>query len=116
MDELARSAAAAGMKGGGAGPAMDDAPVEPMPGEEELGIPAAPDLEGALAGVEEALAGMDPGIAEEARTHLNAIRELAASDVGPSEELPPEGAPEEALESGGGMPGGESMPSEMPPV
>ena len=114
MDELARSAAAAGMGGGGASPAMDEAPVEPMPGEEELAMPEAPDLEGALAGVEEALAGMDPGIAEEARTHINAIRELAASDVGSPE--PEEGPGEEALEEGAGMPSEPSMPEEMPPV
>ena len=91
-DMMARGAAAESMMGAGptgmppVEPAMDEGMVP-----EEMG---APDIESALAGVEAALDGKDPAIAEEARSHVNAIRELCAQDVGPStdELAPPEGA------------------------
>lgn len=52
---------------------------EGMPGEGEMEPPQPPDLETALGGVETALEGLPPESAEEIRTHLNAIREIAAS-------------------------------------
>ena len=54
--------------------------------EEPLG---PPDIDSALAGVEGALEGLDPEVAEEVRNHLNAIRELVSSG-GTGSALPPE--------------------------
>lgn len=99
----------ASLLGGGA-PGPAEAPAEEMPvepGAEEP--PAPPDLDTALAGVEASLEGMPPETAEEIRTHLNAIRELAASgggappmDMPGAEGLPPgpeaaPGVPEEPM-------------------
>ena len=84
----------------GAMPPQVEMPMEepmPMPGEEEMEAPQPPDLETALGGVETALEGLAPEAAEEIRTHLNAIREIAASggeSPMPMGEPPPmEGAP-----------------------
>lgn len=96
---LARSKAARSMMGGA--PAPEEMPPEeegpPLPpelGPEPQGPAAesvpAEDLEGALAGVEASIEGLDPEKAEEVRMHLNAIRELVASG---GEQAPPEGAP-----------------------
>jgi hypothetical protein len=81
-------------------PAEEDAmpPGGEMPPEAGMeGAPPEPmDLESALGGVETALEGLAPEAAEEIRTHLNAIREIAATGGGapPLEEMPPmEGAP-----------------------
>jgi hypothetical protein len=53
-------------------------------GEEMAELPEAPAeedaLEGALAQVDAAVEGMDAGIAEEVRGHLNAIRDLASKE------------------------------------
>jgi len=71
-------------------------PEGEMPPEAGMEAPPEPvDLESALGGVETALEGLAPEAAEEIRTHLNAIREIAATGAGaPPEEMPPmEGAP-----------------------
>ena len=101
----ARSAAAEGMMGGGAG--LDAGMPDPgmMAPEDGGGMPPPPggDLEGALAGVEAALEGMPPEQAEEIRGHLNAIRDVAAKDTGPAmaaEDTPPP------------PPGGDEIPEE----
>ena len=73
-----------GMGGGGGG--------MPMP-EEMMADPAAGgggDVEGALATIEGALAGAPPDVADEARTHINALREITSQIGGaPPEEVPP---------------------------
>lgn len=99
----------AALLGGGASP--EPMPDEGAPMPEEGG---APDLDTALAGVEGALEGMPPEAAEEIRTHLNAIREIAAQgggappaampmDAGPmaGEAPPPVGATPDQKEIGG---------------
>ena len=95
-DMMARAQAAGGMMREGGGELPPEAGLE-----EELGAPPAADLEGSLAGVEAALEGLDPTDAEEARTHVNAIREIASraespempeEPVAPEGELPPAGA------------------------
>ena len=79
-DMMARGAAAQSLMNSApsgmppAGPAMDEAP---MPEDQE-----PPDINSALDEVEASLDGMDSSIAEEVRTHLNAIRELVSQDVG----------------------------------
>lgn len=92
-DMLARAQAAQGMVGAGGGGLPPEMGMEgaPMP-EEEMAV-ETPDIEGALAGVEAALVGMEPGVTEEVMTHVNAIRELVAGDIGAVEEegIPPEG-------------------------
>ena len=102
-DMLARAQADQGMMRGG----EEGAPPE-MGMEEELAPEAAPvDIEGALGGVEAAIEAWNPQDAEEARTHVNAIREIAAraSEAGePEPEMPAEE---------GGMPPGEEM---IPPM
>ena len=93
-DIIARAQAAQGaLREGGAPPEAG------LPPEEE----AAPvvDLESALSGVEAALEEMNPTDAEEARTHLNAIREIA-SRAEPAAE--PEAAPDVAGGEGEGVP------------
>jgi len=86
-DELAPPEGApdlAALLGGGAPgelPPDEGAPPDPaLEGEEPMPeeLPGPPDLDTALAGVEGALEGMSPEAAEEIRTHLNAIREIAA--------------------------------------
>lgn len=87
----------AALLGGGASP-------EPMPDEGAPMPPdagGAPDLDTALAGVEGALEGMPPEAAEEIRTHLNAIREIAAQGGG---------APPEAMPMDPGAMAGEAPP------
>lgn len=103
-DMMARSQAAQGMIRGGAEGGEGLPPEAGLP--EEAGLEAAPpavDLESALAGVEAAIEGEAPEKAEEIRTHLNAIREIAAGGAegeggppeppllgeGPATELPP---------------------------
>ena len=88
---------------GGGMPGEMPAEEGAMPPEGEMPPEAGPevapepvDLESALGGVETALEGLAPEAAEEIRTHLNAIREIAATGAGapPPEEMPPmEGAP-----------------------
>lgn len=97
---------------GGAMPMEDEemAPPEspeveaPLPEEGEMAPPASEqgiDLESALAGVEAALSGLSEDVAQEVRTHLEAIRDIASREPGMAEsanetdireELPP--APE----------------------
>ena len=76
-DLLARSQAAGGMM-------RESQPPEPSMTEEGAELPEAPAeedaLEGALAQVDAAVEGMDAGIAEEIRGHLNAIRDLASKE------------------------------------
>ena len=85
---------AALLQGAGGG-APEEAPMEEAPPEEGGGPPmeaaGPPDLDTALGGVEGALEGMPPEVAEEIRVHLNAIRELAAQGAPPME--PPMEAP-----------------------
>lgn len=99
-DLLARQSAAGGLMReapeSGAGLSPEEGPsAEMMPPEMGEGG----DVEGALAMLEQAIAGMDEKIAEEIREHANAIREIATKDTGPAlaeREAPPEGeAPEE---------------------
>lgn len=93
QDMMARAQAAGGMLGQGEPPPPPMPEAGGMPPEAE-GAPPAMDLEGALAGVEAALEGMPPEMAEEARSHVNAIREIASKDVGPAmaaEAEPPPG-------------------------
>lgn len=72
---------------GGAGDAASGMP----PPEGEAGMEGMPmeggqtDLEMALAGVDSALQGMAPEQAEEIRSHMNAIREIAAGAGASSE-------------------------------
>ena len=86
----------AAMLQGAGGAAPEEAPMEEAPPEEGGGPPpmeeaGPPDLDTALGGVEGALEGMPPEVAEEIRVHLNAIRELAAQGAPPME--PPMEAP-----------------------
>ena len=110
-DSFARSQAAQSMIGG-----MGGAPEEMIPPEmagEEMAAPPAPDLESSLAGVEAAIEGMEPTQAEEIRTHLNAIREVAARE---GAEAPEEALAEEAAMDVGpdaGIPPGDEMPPEV---
>lgn len=97
-DLLARQNAAGGMMRETEAPEPGLAPEEGIP--EAPAAPAGGGVEDALAMLETALEGMDPKMAEEIRTHVNAIREIASQDVGPAmaEQEPPaeEGAaPEE---------------------
>ena len=98
-DMMARAQAAEGMMrdAGGAGP-------EGLPPEEEAAAPPM-DLEGALSGVEAALEEMNPSDAEEARTHINAIREIAARAEPAAEEeaMPPAAEPEAVSPAGPDM-------------
>ena len=81
-DMLARAQAAQGIMGAG-GPPSDLGVETGAPPEEGLeGEAPAMDLESALAGVEGAIIGLDPAAAEEVRTHLNAIREIAGQPGG----------------------------------
>ena len=79
----------------GAMPPEGMPPEGEMPPEAGMEEPQPMDLESALGGVETALEGLAPEAAEEIRTHLNAIREIAATGAGaPPEEMSPmEGAP-----------------------
>lgn len=108
-DLLARGRAAEGMMrdGGGAGqPPVDlgAATTEPMP--DQAPPAGGADVDGLISQLDAALDGMDPQMAEEARTHLNAIREITSKDAGPAmaEQPPPGGEPP--------MPGQEGMPEE----
>ena len=101
-DMLARAQAAQGMMRGG----EEGAPPPEMGMEEELGAaPPAVDIEGALGGVEAAIEAWAPPDAEEARTHVNAIREIAAraAEAGTPE-------PEMPAEEGGMPPSEETIP------
>lgn len=120
-DMLLRSEAAGKMKRKGGPPPPPpeelELPPEAMEGEEG-GMPPVPpgaemmppedgggegdEIEVALAGVESALGGLPPEAQEEARMHLNAIRELASGGAPPPEELPAEGEmPAPGPETGG---------------
>lgn len=84
---------AALLGGAGAPPGGEEPMPEEMPVDEMGGMPPEPmDLESSLAGVEGALEGLAPEAAEEIRTHLNAIREIAAQ-AGTQQQAPPEEAP-----------------------
>lgn len=92
-----------GGMGGAAGPAPGESPD--LGGAEGQNT----DLEGALAQVEMVLEGMSPDVAESAREHLNAIRDLASSEqpeepAGPMPEGPSEMAPETEDDGGGALP------------
>lgn len=84
-DLAARSMAANSAMGGGQ---IDPSMVAP----EEMDAPEAPemDIEGALAGVEAALETVSPEAAEQAREHINAIREIVTAQPsgGEGEEMP----------------------------
>lgn len=87
-DLLSRAEAAGGMMRGGGGE-MPPPEAELPPEEEEMAPPQpGQDLDGALIQVEAALETLDPKKAEEARTHLNAIREIASGAGGGEEEEP----------------------------
>jgi hypothetical protein len=93
-------------------PGEEPMPAE-MPVEEGGGAPPAADLDSALGGIEASLEGMPPEAAEEIRTHLNAIREIAAQagtqqappmmeeGAPPMPEAPPQ--PDGGAAAGGGM-------------
>ncbi len=98
-DMLARAQAAQGMMRGGG----EEAPIDPALDEAPMEAPAA-DIEGALGGVESAIEAWNPADAEEARTHVNAIREIAArADAGAPE-------PEMPVDEGMAPPGEEPIP------
>jgi len=96
MDRMARSQAAEDMMRGQE-PAVDDAAAEEgLAGLAAAGPPPMEESEAPEAGVESALAAVDaaleslpPEMAEEARLHVEAIREIAASQ--PKEEAPEAG-------------------------
>lgn len=79
----------------------------PLPEDGQMVPPGSEDgmdLEGALAGVEAALAGLSEDAAKEIRTHMEAIRDIASREPGMAEsqnesdirsELPP--APEASM-------------------
>ncbi len=85
MSDMAALGALESLGGGGGGG---------MPLPEEMG--AAPvegggGIEEALATIESSLAGAPPDLADEARTHINALREIGAQIGGggaPPEEIP----------------------------
>lgn len=67
-----------------------DVPMETgadMPPVEEAMPQLGGDIESALAGVEAAAEGLAPDVAEEVRSHVNAIREAVSKDAGPAEAL-----------------------------
>lgn len=111
-DMMARAQAAQGMMREGAGMG-EELPPEAMMPEEEM-APEAPvmDLESALAGVEAAIEGEAPEKAEEIRTHLNAIREIAGG--GGAEVAPEEPGLEELAQGPAPAEGGGDVPPEMP--
>lgn len=91
--DMARADAAGGMMRG-------EEPIDPsaMMPEEPMAPDQPADLDGALAGVEAAIGALGPEVQDEIRTHIEAIREAASRDVGPSmAERPPVegGVPEE---------------------
>ena len=97
--DQARSAAAESM----AGPEPEADPLAGL----DMGAPAGGDIEGAIAGLESALASLPPEAQEEIRAHVEAIREIASRSA---EAPPPEAA------GMPGLPGGEgAMPPGMPP-
>lgn len=121
-DLLARATAAGGgMRGGGAPPPMgpegapEEMPPEMMaeegapPPDEGMGEPG--DLDTALAGIESAIAELSPEAQEEIRSHINAIRDIAAGGEGEAapEEMPP--APEAPIEE---PPAPKSSESQIP--
>ena len=75
-DLLARGAAAEGMMQGDMGPPSPEQTAE-MPDDA-----GAMDLEGALAALDQAISTLPPDKQEEARNHMNAIREIASGDPG----------------------------------
>jgi len=77
----------------GGGPPGEVPMEEGLPPEGEGAPPAEPDLDTALGGVEAALGGIPEEAAEEIRTHLNAIREIAARSGGGSPMMPEEAPP-----------------------
>jgi len=116
-DLLARAqAATGGMRGGGGmpppppgeDPAMAEEP--PMPMDEmtadEGAMPPMPeemgpgDLDSVLAGIEPAIADLSPEAQEEIRSHINAIRDIAAGGEEAAEPPMPEGEmpPEEPVQ------------------
>jgi hypothetical protein len=107
-DMMARAQAAQGMMREGAGMGEELPPEAMMPEEAAPEAPAM-DLESALAGVEAAIEGEAPEKAEEIRTHLNAIREIAG---GGGEVAPEEAGLEELAE--GAPPAEAELPPEMP--
>ena len=104
-------AALLGGAAGGAPPGGEEPMPEEMPVDEMGGMPPGPaDLDTALGGVEGALEGMPPEAAEEIRTHLNAIREIAAKAG--TQQAPPEEAqptPEAPPQPDGGAAAGMGM-------
>ncbi len=107
----------AALLGGAAGgpppgeePMPEEMPVDEMGG---MGAPPEPaDLDTALGGVEAALEGLVPEAAEEIRTHLNAIREIAAK-TGMEQQVPaeePAPAPEAPPQPDGGAAAGMMEP------
>ena len=107
-DMLARAQAAQSMMKPDGGPSPDaEAGLPP----DAAGLEAPPvDLEGALSSVESATETMNPDDAEEIRTHVNAIREIAARSEEGQEPPPTGNEPPTPLEDQAGSP-----PSLPPP-
>jgi len=99
MQDAARDAAMAGL--GGAGGGMPEPP--PEEGMEPMGAEGGGDFEGLITPVEGFFDGLPGDVAEQARSHINALRDLAAQGGG-EEAAPVEPGAEDA--GAGAPPGG----------
>jgi hypothetical protein len=102
-DLMARGDAASGMM-------RDSGPMAGPAGPDSAGEEASEgaDIEGALAQLESALDGMSPKLADECRTHINAIRDIISQEAPPDMEESADGPPPE--DAGGPPP---QPPSDM---
>jgi hypothetical protein len=101
---MARSLAAKNMlSAGGETDMMPTAPEQELPEMPEEGMGGG--LEEGLAMVESSLESAPPDVAEQARMHVNALRELATKiSPAPEQEAPEESAAEVGVKPGGANP------------